>query len=62
MIKHWALATGELTAMQWAGMDLERRTVRFVDTKNSKSAVPAVAILRDAPVIRRYLQLAYSRD
>jgi integrase len=50
-----ALATGarrgELLNLQWAGVDLDRRTVRFMDTKNGESrtvplAKPAVDTLR----------------
>ena len=50
-----ALATGarkgELFAVQWAGVDLDRRTVRFLDTKNGESrtvplAQTAVATLK----------------
>jgi len=50
-----ALATGgrrgELLSLQWANVDLERRTLRFLDTKNSESrtvplAPTAVATLR----------------
>lgn len=51
-----ALATGarkgELIALQWTGVDLERRKVRFLDTKNGEArTVPlapvAVTILKD---------------
>lgn len=51
-----ALATGarksELAGLQWANMDLERRTVRFMDTKNGDSrtvplAPTAVAVLTE---------------
>lgn len=43
-----ALATGarrgELLALQWAGVNLERRTVRFLDTKNGETrTVPLAA-------------------
>lgn len=50
-----ALATGarkgELLSLQWSGVDLERRTARFVDTKNGESrtvplAAAAVSTLR----------------
>jgi len=51
-----ALATGarksELVGLQWANVDLDRRVVRFLDTKNGESrtvplAAPAVEALRD---------------
>lgn len=51
-----ALATGarkgELLSLQWTGVDLARRKVRFMDTKNGESrtvplAPQAVSILRD---------------
>lgn len=51
-----ALATGarkgELMNLQWVGVDLDRRTVRFLDTKNGESrtvplAAPAVAVLTE---------------
>ena len=42
-----ALATGarkgELFALQWAGVDLDRRTARFVDTKNGDSRTVPLA-------------------
>jgi integrase len=50
-----ALATGarrgELFGLQWAGVDLDRRVVRFMDTKNGESrtvplAKSAVEVLR----------------
>jgi integrase len=51
-----ALATGarkgELLSLQWTSVDLDRRTVRFLDTKNGESrtvplAPTAIATLRD---------------
>jgi integrase len=51
-----ALATGarkgELAGLQWSGVDLDRRTARFLDTKNGESrtvplAAHAVAALKD---------------
>lgn len=42
-----ALATGarkgELIALQWSGVDLDRRTVRFMDTKNGESRTVPLA-------------------
>lgn len=42
-----ALATGarrgELLGMQWAGIDLDRRTARFLDTKNGESRTVPLA-------------------
>ena len=51
-----ALATGarkgELMALEWPGIDLNRRVARLLDTKNGESrtvplAAPAVAVLRE---------------
>ena len=51
-----ALATGarkgEIMSLQWTGVDLDRRTVRFLDTKNGESrtvplAAAAVNVLRE---------------
>jgi integrase len=51
-----ALATGarkgELMGLQWTGVDLDRRTVRFLDTKNGESrmvplAATAIKVLKD---------------
>jgi integrase len=51
-----ALATGarkgELMALEWSGIDLDRRTVRFLDTKNGESrtvplAASAISVLKE---------------
>jgi integrase len=46
-IVQFALATGarkgEILALQWAGVDLERRTAHFLDTKNGESRTVPLA-------------------
>ncbi len=55
-----ALATGarrgELLSLQWAGVDLERRTARFLDTKNgeSRSVAAGCAGRRCAALLARW--------